>query len=102
MDLGASPAAAFFKVVVPSIRPGLLVSAIFAFVVSFDQVDVSIFLVRPAINTLPIEMFNYAGNYQDPTLSAVSTIMIAITALLVVVGGLTLRTQEYRRFLDRR
>jgi putative spermidine/putrescine transport system permease protein len=102
MDLGANPVTTFLAVVVPLIRPGLIVSAIFAFVISFDQVDVSLFLVRPATNTLPIEMFIYAGNNQDPTLSAVSAIMIVVTAIFVGVGGLLLRTQEYRRFLDRR
>jgi putative spermidine/putrescine transport system permease protein len=102
MDLGADSVATFFRVVVPLIRPSLVVGAIFAFIVSFDQVDVSLFLVRPQTNTLPIEMFIYAGSYQDPTLSAVSALMILVTVVLVGMGALILKTQEYRRFLERR
>ncbi len=101
MDLGANPLTAFFKVTVPSIRTGLIVSALFAFVISFDQVDVSIFLARPRTNTLPIEMFIYAENYQDPTLSAISALMIAFTVVLLLLAVSLLRTQEYRRLIER-
>jgi putative spermidine/putrescine transport system permease protein len=101
MDLGANPLRTFFKVTLPSIRTGLIVSALFAFIISFDQVDVSIFLTRPRVNPLPIEMFIYAENYQDPTLSAISTIMIAFTVVLVFAAVALLRTQEYRRLIER-
>lgn len=101
MDLGANPLSTFFKVTVPSIRTGLIVSALFAFIISFDQVEVSIFLTRPRVNTLPIEMFIYAENYQDPTLSAISTLMIAFTIVLVLLAVSLLRTQEYRRLIER-
>jgi putative spermidine/putrescine transport system permease protein len=101
MDLGANPVSTFFKVTVPSIRTGLIVSALFAFIISFDQVEVSLFLVRPRVNTLPIEMFIYAENYQDPTLSAISTLMIAFTVVLVLLAVSLLRTQEYRRLIER-
>lgn len=101
MDLGANPLRTFFKVTLPSIRTGLIVSALFAFIISFDQVDVSIFLTRPRVNPLPIEMFIYAENYQDPTLSAISTLMIAFTVVLVFAAVALLRTQEYRRLIDR-
>lgn len=102
MDLGANPLRTFVTVTLPSIRIGLIVSALFAFIISFDQVDVSIFLTRPRVNTLPIEMFVYAENYQDPTLSAISTLMIAFTVILVVAATALLRTQEYRRLIERR
>jgi putative spermidine/putrescine transport system permease protein len=101
MDLGANPLVTFFTVTIPSIRTGLIVSALFAFIISFDQVDVSIFLTRPRVNTLPIEMFIYAENYQDPTLSAISTLMIAFTVVLVFAAVALLRTQEYRRLIER-
>lgn len=101
MDLGANPLGAFFKVTIPSIRTGLIVSALFAFIISFDQVDVSIFLTRPRVNTLPIEMFIYAENYQDPTLSAISALMIAFTVVMVFGAVALLRTQEGRRLIER-
>ena len=102
MDLGANPLVAFFTVTIPAIRTGLVVGALFAFVTSFDQVEVSMFLTRPRNNTLPIAMFNYEQNYQDPTLAAISTVLIGFAAVLVLVAISLLKTQEYRRFIERR
>jgi putative spermidine/putrescine transport system permease protein len=102
MDLGANPMRTFLTVTIPAIRPGLTVGALFAFVTSFDQVEVSLFLTRPRYNTLPIAMFNYEQNYQDPTLAAISTVLIGFTVILVLVAVSLLRTQEYRRLIERR
>ena len=102
MDLGANPLVTFLRVTVPSIRTGLVVAGLFAFVTSFDQVEVSLFLTRPKNNTLPIAMFNYEQNYQDPTLAAISTILIGFTVVLVLVAVSLLKTQEYRRLIERR
>ena len=102
MDLGANPLLTFFRVTVPSIRTGLVVAGLFAFVTSFDQVEVSLFLTRPKNNTLPIAMFNYEQNYQDPTLAAISTILIGFTVVLVLAAVSLLKTQEYRRLIERR
>ncbi|NLE46500.1 MAG: ABC transporter permease [Chloroflexi bacterium] len=101
-DLGATPVQAFFRVVLPQLRIALIVSGLFAFLESFDQVDVSLFITRPANNTLPIEMFNYSANYQDPTLAAVSTMLILFSAFLVMAIIPLLKTQEARRLLERR
>ncbi|HKV44669.1 MAG TPA: ABC transporter permease [bacterium] len=102
MDLGANPVLTFFKVTIPSIRPGLIVSALFAFVTSFDQVEVSLFLTRPRNNTLPIAMFNYEQNYQDPTLAAISAVLIGFTVVLVLIAVSLLKTQDYRKLIQRR
>ena len=102
MDLGANPLRTFFTVTIPSVRPGLIVGALFAFVTSFDQVEVSLFLTRPRNNTLPIAMFNYEQNYQDPTLAAISAVLIGFTVLLVLVAVSLLKTQDYRRLIERR
>ena len=101
MDLGANPLVTFFKVTIPSIRPGLVVSALFAFVTSWDQVEVSLFITRPRNNTLPIAMFNYEQNYQDPTLAAMSAILIGFAVVLVLVAVSILKTQEYRKLVER-
>ncbi len=101
MDLGANPLVTFFKVTIPSIRPGLIVSALFAFVTSWDQVEVSLFITRPRNNTLPIAMFNYEQNYQDPTLAAISAVLIAFAVVLVLVAISILKTQEYRKLIER-
>src|SRR5579884_2393226 len=101
MDLGANPIVTFFLVTLPTIRPGLIVSALFAFVTSWDQVEVSLFITRPRNNTLPIAMFNYEQNYQDPTLAAISAILIAFAVVLVLVAVSILKTHEYRRLVER-
>lgn len=102
MDLGANSIKTFLFVTLPQMRVGLIVAALFAFITSFDEVDVSLFLTRPSINTLPIEMFVYAENYQDPTLAAISALLIGFSVVLVVVAIFILRTQEYRRLLERK
>jgi putative spermidine/putrescine transport system permease protein len=102
MDLGANAIKSFLFITLPQMRVGLIVAALFAFITSFDEVDVSLFLTRPSNNTLPIEMFVYAENYQDPTLAAISALLIGFSVVLVIVAIYILRTQEYRRLLERK
>ncbi|MFB9835990.1 ABC transporter permease subunit [Actinoallomurus acaciae] len=84
-DLGASPLRAFRLVTIPQIRPALIAAALFAFVVSFDEVDMTVFLLAPDQNTLPVWMFVYLQKYQDPTLAALSALLIA--AALLIAGA---------------
>jgi putative spermidine/putrescine transport system permease protein len=100
-DLGASPARTLWHVVLPQIRGGLLVSALLAFIVSFDQVESSIFLVRGDNSTLPIEMFLYMEKWQDPTIAALSTALIAFAGALVGIVVLAVRGTDIRRLLLR-
>ncbi len=100
-DLGASPAVTLWRVVLPQIRGGLLVSGLLAFIVSFDQVESSIFLVRGENNTLPIEMFLYMEKWQDPTIAALSTLLIAFAGALVAIVALAARGTDVRRLLPR-
>jgi ABC-type spermidine/putrescine transport system permease subunit II len=91
MDLGCPPARAFWEAVVPQIRRSLLAASVLSFVISFDEVDASIFLVSPDNKTLPIAMYVYMQKYQDPTLAALSSLLVGGTflvavALLVVLG----------------
>ena len=83
-DLGASRWTVVWRIVLPQIRPGLVVSALLAFLVSFDQVESSIFLTRGENNTLPIEMFLYMEKWQDPTIAALSALLILFAFTLVV------------------
>ncbi len=85
MDLGAGPVRTFLKVTMPQISISMIISAVFAFVTSFDQVETTLFLVRAGDNTLPIEMFLYLQKWQDPTIAALSTVLI-VFALLIVAG----------------
>jgi putative spermidine/putrescine transport system permease protein len=88
MDLGATSPKVLSRVIFPQIRVALAVSAVFAFLRSFEQVNATIFLVQPGKNTLAVEMFLYLERFQDPTIAAVATILVAITIAVVSVVGL--------------
>lgn len=90
-DLGASPLGAFFKTVLPQIKGALLVAGIFAFITSFDEVETTIFIVKPDVNTLPVEMYLFLEQYQDPTLAALSTLLILFTFLVVLIVPFAVR-----------
>lgn len=80
---GANRLVAFTRVTMPCIKPGIASAAIFAFVTSFNNFTASQFLVWNR-TTLPVAMFSYARMETDPTISAISTMMI-VTAVLAVV-----------------
>jgi len=99
-DLGAKPLETFIKVTLPQMRAGLVVSCLFAFIISFDNLETSLFLVRPANNTLPIEMFLYLQEYQNPSLAALSTLLIGVTIIAVLILIPFMRRQaEHRKML---
>jgi putative spermidine/putrescine transport system permease protein len=93
VSLGATRFQVFRCVVVPAIRPSIIAGAIFGFLMSFDNVAVSIFLTNPTLTTLPIQMLNFVQWVMDPTISAVSTIylLLAVAALLVADRWVGLR-----------
>lgn len=85
MTLGASRIKTFFKITLPQIRPGLIAGAIFAFIVSFDNVPVSIFLIGVKATTLPVVIFSYIEYGVDPTIAAISTILICLTGATIFI-----------------
>jgi putative spermidine/putrescine transport system permease protein len=91
-NLGAGWARTFFQVTLPLIRPGVLAGAVFAFILSFDELVVSLFLAGPGLQTLPIRIFTFVEYSSAPTISAISTVLILVWMIL----GVPL----YRRFLD--
>ncbi|MDG3087783.1 ABC transporter permease [Vibrio hannami] len=90
LGMGAKPTYTFFKVIMPLIRPGVISGALFAFVTSFDEVVVVLFLAGPEQRTIPRQMFSGLREEISPTILAVAT-------LLVVVSMLLLLTLEYLR-----
>ncbi len=74
---------AFMLVTIPCIKPGLVAAAIFAFVTSFDNFTASQFLVWDR-TTLPVEIYAYAVTETDPTVCAISTMLILATIAVVV------------------
>ena len=75
-NLGASPWRVVWSVVLPNILPGLIGGLIFAFVVSFDTVTVSIFLLKPSFIPLPVRLYDFIQTGVSPVLASVSTLLI--------------------------
>ncbi|MCB1719008.1 MAG: ABC transporter permease [Candidatus Competibacteraceae bacterium] len=84
--LGANSWTAFRKVTLPLIRPGLVAGGIFSFIVSFDNVPVSIFLVSVRQTTLPVKIFAAVEHGIDPGIAAISTLLILVTGLGLVLA----------------
>jgi putative spermidine/putrescine transport system permease protein len=82
--LGAGPLRTVLQITLPVIKQGMLAAAIFAFVVSFDNFTVSAFLVS-ARGTLPVEIYAYIRTGSDPTIAAISAMLIAMSLLVVLV-----------------
>jgi putative spermidine/putrescine transport system permease protein len=76
--LGASPVRSFLRVTLPVIRTGIVSALIFSFIVSFDNFTITAFLVTGR-GTLPIEIYAYIRTESNPTIAAISTMMIAIS-----------------------
>lgn len=91
LDLGARPLTAFVRVILPQIGVGVFISGLLAFVTSFDQVETTMFLMRPGDSTLPIEMFLYLQRWQDPTIAALSSILILFAGVLLALTSFVLR-----------
>ena len=85
-SLGASRLSVLHRVTLPAIRPGLLAAALFAFVISFIDLEKSIFLVGPGRTTLQIALVNYLEWNLDSTVAAVATVQIAVIAVVLVIG----------------
>lgn len=92
---GATPALAFFKVTLPSIRPAIASGALFAFAASFDDVVIALLLAGPDQRTLPREMFSGLRDSMTPALTAVATLMIVFsTALFLLMQALQRRARR--------
>lgn len=88
MNLGASRLTTFLRVTLPNILPSMGAGALFAFITSFDEVVTSIFLAGPDVSTLPVQMWSGVRVQIDPTVAAVSTMLLLITVALFAVAGL--------------
>jgi putative spermidine/putrescine transport system permease protein len=84
-SLGATGWATFWQVTLPAILPGVAAGAVFAFVQSWDEIVISIFISTPALTTLPVRMYNAVAADVDPTLAAASTIIITVVTLGVFI-----------------
>lgn len=94
-SLGASRLTTFFQIILPLISTGMMTGALFAFVISFDEVVVSLFVGGVGLRTLPVQMFRSVANDIDPTIAAASTMLLLLTALAVIAS--TIFTQRRAR-----
>ena len=100
LSMGASPLKTFFDVVVPLIRPGVISGAMFAFVTSFDEVVLVLFLAGPGQRTIPRQMFSGLREQINPTILAVASLLILISILFLLTLEFLRRRSERLRGLE--
>jgi putative spermidine/putrescine transport system permease protein len=91
MSLGYNRVRAFLAVVLPLIRSSLISGAIFAFIISFSDINITIFLAGAHTNTLPLQIFSDIQWQGDPTIAAASAIQIAVVTSLILLSQIFLR-----------
>ncbi|MGF1611388.1 MAG: ABC transporter permease [Kiloniellales bacterium] len=96
-SLGAPPSTTFFKVIMPLILPGVISGALFAFITSFDEVVVVLFLAGFEQRTIPRQMFSGLREQISPTILAVATILVTVSILLLATVELLRRRSERLR-----
>jgi putative spermidine/putrescine transport system permease protein len=96
-SLGASPLQAFRKVTLPIILPGVLSGAVFAFVTSFDELLVILFVGSPEQRTLPRQIFSGVSETMSPTVAAAAVVLIGVSLILMAVVELLRRRGERLR-----
>lgn len=84
-NLGATPLTTFRRVTVPAILPGVVAGAMFGFVSSFGNLEMTLFLVGPGRTTLPIAILQYLQWKIDPTIAAISVVQIVLVAVAMLV-----------------
>jgi len=99
-NLGANPRTVFFKVIMPLILPGMISGALFAFITSFDEVVVALFLSGIEQRTIPRQMYSGLREEISPTILAVATILVIISILLLTTIELLRRRSEKMRGLS--
>ena len=99
-NMGADPVRTFFKIQMPLILPGVISGGLFAFITSFDEVVVVMFVGSTNQKTLPWQMFTGLREQISPTILAVATILVAISIALLVTLELLRRRSERLRGLS--
>jgi putative spermidine/putrescine transport system permease protein len=84
-NLGADPVRVFWRITFPIILPGIFAGALFAFITSWDEVVVSIFMTTARFRTLPVEMWEQVRQVVDPTVAAVATSLMAVTTTMLLL-----------------
>jgi ABC-type spermidine/putrescine transport system permease subunit II len=96
LGLGGSRLRVFCRIVLPIALPGILSAALFAFLASFDELLIALFLAGVRAQTLPVRIWNSLNLQIEPTIAAVSAFLIGVTTLILVADGI-LRHRRGRR-----
>lgn len=83
--LGAPPLTIFRRVTLPMMRSGLIGTTALCFLVSFDEVVLSLFMTGPRISTLPVAMYHHVEQQADPLVAALSVLLVVLTLLIVLI-----------------
>ncbi len=84
-SLGAGAATVFRRVTLPLILPGVVSGFMLAFITSFDEVTMTVFVASPATDTLPVRLFLYMQDNIDPMVASISTCLILITLVAMII-----------------
>lgn len=84
-SLGANPLTVIWCVTLPAMRTGIIAAALFAFVISFENLELALFLTSPGVTTLPVAVLQYLEYHIDPLVSAVAVAQIVAVAVLLLV-----------------
>ena len=93
-DLGCTPVKAFFKVVLPSIVPGIVTGCIMAFTLSIDDFVISVFTAGPSFSTLPLYIYSMTKKPINPDINALSTLMFVVVLILLIFINMGESRQE--------
>ncbi|WP_110668094.1 ABC transporter permease [Salinicola halophilus] len=85
VSLGASAFTSFRRITLPQMLPGIAGGWMLAFITSFDELTMTVFVASPSNTTLPVKMYNYIEQTVDPLLASVSTVIIVLTVAFMLV-----------------
>jgi putative spermidine/putrescine transport system permease protein len=96
-NLGANDQVVFFKIILPLIAPGVISGALFAFITSFDEVVIVLFLAGYEQRTIPLEMWSGIREQISPTILAVATMLVTLSVILLATLEILRRRSEAQR-----
>ena len=100
LNLGATPLRVFFDIIMPLIRPGVISGALFAFITSFDEVVVILFMAGPQQRTIPRQMFSGLREQINPSILAIATLLILMSIVLLITIELLRRRATRMRGIE--
>jgi putative spermidine/putrescine transport system permease protein len=85
MTLGARPLQVFMQITLPRLTPGVVASSAIALILSFDEIVLSLFIVGPRLQTLPVALYRYVDERTDPMVAVLAVLMITLSLAIVLV-----------------